>query len=193
MRANRIAVAETVTGYEATFFKTHKEVGIINSEDTNWKPSKDATKTMAREEFRKYAIKHAESIEVEWQPELQQQAWNRKFWKYENDDQVGIDAVELMKWTIQEICTKLNLVNQVTEVRFDSITPNASNLSYVEGGKYLSNGNWASAIVNLEVTMSLLDKETQIIYPIEMISGQLKKIKLDRVEIEEMIKDGMVA
>ena len=68
-----------------------------------------------------------------------------------------------------------------------------SNASYIENGRYLKNGNWAVAQVNLEVVCTIEGTSIDIIYPIEMRSGQLTKIKLTKSDIDGMIADsGMI-
>lgn len=195
VRANRVAIStdEDTGSLVATFYKTHDIVGIITQSDIKYKISDKMNRTATREDFRNKAIKKASEFGIKWQPELQEQAWDRKYWKYETDQMVEEDAIELMRWTIDGICKKLGMESQIKGIALDSIIPNESNLSYVENGKYLKNDNWASAIVNLEVTMTVEGKETEIIYPIEMVSGQLKKIKLDKATVAGMIEDGMVA
>lgn len=188
-RANRTAVERTENGYIARFYKTHTQVGIYEVSDAEWQASKDANATKAREEFRALAIAHALDIGVEWQPELQQQAWDRHFWKYENDSQVEEDAVTLMYWTIERLATKSKINVSISDISLDSIIAGNSNLSYVVDGRYEKNGNWAVATVNLAVNLQYGEEIQEIIYPIEMRSGQLTKIKMDIEEFRTMLSD----
>lgn len=165
-RANRVAIATTEVGFKATFYKTHDKVAFAYSDLEGWQPT-TKTQNAQREEFRIWVQENASKFGVEWKPELQTQAWERKFWKYESDSQVEEDAIELMGWTIRDICAKCKYQAQIGEVRLDSIVANKSNLSYVEDGKYTKNGNWASATVNLEVEMSINGTAIDIVYPIE--------------------------
>ena len=192
-RANRVVVRTEGTGYVAEFFKTHKSIQVVFSEDTNWTRNKDHNPTQAREDFRTWIQAHSSEFGVAWQPELQAQAWDRKYWKYEKDEQVEEDAIELMGWTIKSICNKVGLEVTIDNIKLDSIVPMESPLSYVENGKYTKNGNWAVAQVNLEVTATIEGTEIDIIYPIEMRSGQLTKIKLTKEEIKAMVEDSKVA
>ena len=193
-RANRVVVRATEDGgFEAEFFKTHKHIAVVASKDTSWKRNKEHNPTQAREDFRTWIQSNADQFGVNWMPELQQQAWDRKYWKYETDAQVEEDAIELMGWTIKTICEKVGLKVELGEMALDSIVPMDSPLGYVENGKYTKNGNWAVAQVNLEVRATIEDKEIDIIYPIEMRSGQLTKIKLTKEEIKAMVADSEVA
>lgn len=192
-RANRVVVRAEADGYVAEFFKTHKSIAVVMSEDTEWVRKADHNPTQAREDFRTYVQTHAEEYGVAWLPEYQAQAWDRHYWKYENDEQVEEDAIELMRWTIASICEKCGLAVDMGAMALDSISPMESPLSYVENGKYVKNGNWAVAQVNLEVKCTIEGSEIDIIYPIEMRSGQLTKIKLTKDIIMEMVADSKVA
>lgn len=193
-RANRVVVRATEDGgFEAEFFKTHKHIAVVASKDTDWHRNKEHNPTQAREDFRTWIQSNASQFGINWMPELQQQAWDRKYWKYETDEQVEEDAIELMGWTIKTICEKVGLKVELGKMALDSIVPMDSPLTYVENGKYTKNGNWAVAQVNLEVRATIEDKEIDIIYPIEMRSGQLTKIKLTKEEIKAMVADSEVA
>lgn len=187
-RANRVVVSATDDNMVADFYKTHKHVGTITSSDIGFKAS-STTKNGIREEFRQSAIQHTEEFGIAWIPEYQTQSWDRQYWKYETDEQVEEDAIELMKYTINKVCEGCKYQAHVESITLDSIIPMESNLSYVENGKYLKNGNWAVAQVNLEVKCTIQDTDIDIIYPIEMRSGQLTKIKLSKSDIDMMIAD----
>lgn len=193
MRANRTVVRTEGNGYVAEFYKTHKSVAVIDSEDTAWVRNKEHNPTQAREDFRTWIQTHASEFGVDWSPEYQQQAWDRHYWKYENDDQVEEDAITLMRWTIRKLAIATGLDVEVAEISLDAIVPNESSLSYVENGRYIKNGNWAVATVNLNVTLIKGDKEEEIIYPIEMRSGQLTKIKMNKAEFKAMVDEVFVA
>lgn len=192
-RANRVVVRTEANGYVAEFYKTHKSIAVVASEDTEWVADKTHNATQSRESFRTWVQAHAEEFGVDWIPELQQQAWDRKYWKYETDEQVEEDAIELMGWTIRSICEKVGLEIEIDSIVLDSIVPMDSPLSYVEHGKYTKNGNWAVAQVNLDVTATIEGTEINLIYPIEMRSGQLTKIKLSKDEILMMVADSKIA
>lgn len=192
-RANRVVVRAEADGFVAEFFKTHKSIAIVDSADTEWVADKTHNATQSREAFRTWVQTHAEEFGVDWSPEYQAQAWDRHYWKYENDAQVEEDAIELMRWTIVTICEKCGLTVDMGAMALDSISPMASPLSYVENGKYVKNGNWAVAQVNLEVKATIEGQDIDIIYPIEMRSGQLTKIKLSKDEILAMVADSKVA
>lgn len=192
-RANRVVVRTEGQGYVAEFYKTHKSICEVCSEDTNWTRNKEHNSTQAREDFRTYVQNHAEEYGVDWIPELQAQAWDRHYWKYETDAQVEEDAITLMGWTIKSLCEKVGLSVELGRMSLDSIVPMNSPLTYVENGKYTKTGNWAVAQVNLEVQAIVDGEEIDLIYPIEMRSGQLTKIKLTKEELQQMVADSRVA
>ena len=188
-RANRVVVRTEGNGYVAEFFKTHKSICVVASEDTEWVADKDHNATQSRESFRTWAQTHADEFGVDWSPELQQQAWDRHFWKYETDEMVEEDACTLMTWTIHKLAEATGYDLDVAQISLDAIVPNESPLTYVENGRYTKNGNWAVATVNLNVTLNWNGKEEEIIYPIEMRSGQLTKIKMNNAEFKAMVSE----
>lgn len=188
-RANRVVVRTENNGYVAEFFKTHKSIAVVEQSETNWTRNKEHNSTQAREDFRTYVQNHAEEYGVAWMPELQAQAWERKYWKYETDEQVEEDAYELMRWTIGKLAENTGLGVAVTDVRLDAMVPQDSPLSYVENGKYTKNGNWAVATVRLAVEMQMGDRTEEIAYDIEMRSGQLTKIKMAKDEFKAMVAE----
>ena len=192
-RANRVVIRTEADGYVAEFFKTHKSIATVEQSETTWVADKTHNSTQQRESFRTWVQNHAEEFGVDWMPELQAQAWDRHFWKYETDAQVEEDAITLMGWTIKTLCEKVGLSVELGKMALDSIVPMASPLSYVENGRYTKTGNWAVAQVNLEVRATVDGEEMDLIYPIEMRSGQLTKIKLTKEELQQMVADNKVA
>ena len=88
IRANRVVIRTEEQGFVAEFFKTHKSIKVVAQEDTEWTRNKEHNNTQAREDFRTWVQTHAEQFGVDWSPEHQAQAWDRHYWKYENDAQV---------------------------------------------------------------------------------------------------------
>lgn len=188
-RANRTIIRTTENGYEAEFFKTHKSIAVVTQEETEWVADKNHNSTQQRESFRTWVQTHADEFGVDWSPEYQAQAWDRHFWKYETDEQVEEDACTLMTWTIRKLAEATGYDLEVSAISLDAIVPNESPLAYVEHGRYAKNGNWAVATVNLNVTLRWEEREEEIIYPIEMRSGQLTKIKMNQVEFKAMVAE----
>jgi hypothetical protein len=192
-RANRVAVSKTEDGYKADFFKTHDHIATVDSKGTEWKPA-GLSQTADRESFRQWAVDNAEKYGVLWQPELQQQAWDRKYDKYENNEQVERDAAELMWYTVSELCYKCSYRAELREIKLDSIVPihqttKGNPIPYCTDGKYDKNGNWAWADLQMEVHVQINGADIDIVYPMQIISGQIKKITLSKKDIDQMIKD----
>lgn len=192
-RANRVAISKTADGWHADFFKTHDLVGSADSQNTDWKPE-GLSQTADRESFRAWVVKNADIYGVAWQPELQPQAWDRKYDKYENNEQVERDAAELMWWTVASLAEKCKYRAVLKKISLDSIVPmhqttKGNPISYVTEGKYDKNGNWAWADLQMEVHVEINGADIDIIYPMQIISGQIKKITLSKTDIDQMIKD----
>lgn len=193
-RANRVVVRTNNGFYEAEFFKTHKHITtVLEIECVGWTRDNEHTPTQSREAFRSWVQEHAFEFGVDWSPELQAQSWDRHYWKYETDEQVEEDAYELMHWTIAKLAKNAGEDIEVTNVTLDAIIPGESNLSYVENGRYTKNGNWAVATVRLAVELTKGDTTEEISYDIEMRSGQLTKIKMNKDEFKALVADVFVA
>lgn len=184
-RANRVAVQATEVGFVARFYRTHKYLGEIASQDTEWKPAEDSNKTQAREDFRTFAIAHADTIGVEFSDKQEKQAWDRKYQTYMEDEQVEEDAITLLGLTIDTIADKCKYDVQVDTLSLVSITAMESDLSYIEDGRYATSGAWAWAeiVMNIHLTNGL-DLE----YTMYLRSGQITKPKMTIAGFEEMVK-----
>jgi hypothetical protein len=192
-RANRVAISKTEDGWKADFYKTHDLVGTATSKGTEWK-SGGLSQTADREAFRAWVVEHAGEYGVFWQPELQAQAWDRKYDKYETDAQVEEDAAELMWWTVASLCEKCQYRAALKSITLDSIVPmhqttKGNPILYCTDGKYDKNGNWAWADLQMDVHMEINGADINIVYPMQIISGQIKKITLSKQDIDQMIKD----
>ena len=192
-RANRVVISKTETGYEATFYKTHAEVGKLMVSDAEWQHSDDANVTTARNEFRDFAIKHATDADVEWKPELQKQAWERKYSKYETDEQVGEDASTLLGLDINKVIGKAKYGSEIVGVTMTDIQPKECNLGYVIDGKYEKSGCWAYGAIEMAVTLNIdnpnLGKCTiDVIIGLDMVSGQIKKPHITVGKWNEMVE-----
>ena len=78
-RANRIAVQTIENGYRATFYRTHKTIGQIDSMDTAWQANADANSTTNRESFRSWVCEHSTEWDIEWDSGKAMQAWDREY------------------------------------------------------------------------------------------------------------------
>lgn len=184
-RANRIAIATTDNGYKATFYRTHKVVAEILSQDTAWTPADDANKTQAREDFRAYCTKNAGIWDIEWDDGKAEQAWDRRYQAYATDEQVSEDAITLLTPMIDRLVEKCKYQVSLAGIQMLSVDAEDTNFSYIEDGRYASNGNWAWADITMQV---VLDEGIGFEYHMALKSGQICKPKLTIAEFEDILK-----
>ena len=186
-RANRVTIVATEGTFEARFYRTHTYIGTIASMgDTDWTPNKDAKASENRESFRQWACEHAEDFDIEWNPDKQEQAWERKYKKYATDEQVGEDAITLMDMALTGVADKLGYE---WNIAFASIYAKKTDLSYIEDGRYVKDNCWAWADIVVDVTLTDADgKSIEIPMEMELVSGQIKKCKLTQTILKTKIQ-----
>jgi hypothetical protein len=181
-RANRIAVQNTEGGYVARFYRTHKYLGEVEIKTENGEHS-----NALREDARVQAIAQAHTIGVEWKPEVQAQAWERKYNTYETDEQVAEDTLTLVTPAIERLIEKCKYDVELTGIEVTAITPNPSNLSYVENGRYTKSGAWCTASIEVTVHTHTIGEDMDILYQVELKSGQICKPKTTILEWNLMV------
>lgn len=188
-RANRVTVQTVADGqYEARFYRTHRPLATVNSVETGWMADPKANSTTNRESFRNYVIEHADEVGVLWQPAKQVQAWERKHNSYLTDEQVAEDALTLVTPALERLAEKSRYDMWITsDIEVTAITPKESNLTYVEDGRYTKSGAWCVADIELELDVVVSDKKMQMVYHMEMKSGQICKPKTTIAEWNEMV------
>lgn len=184
-RANRVSVQATEQGYVARFYRTHKLVAEIQSQDTAFEPAEDANKTVQREAFRVYAIEHSAEYGVSFDNGKAEQAWDRKYQAYATDEQVYEDAITLLTPMINRLVEKCKYQVSLAEIQMLSVDAEDTNFSYIENGRYASNDNWAWADITMQV---VLDEGIELEYHMALKSGQICKPKLTIAEFEDMLK-----
>lgn len=193
-RANRVAIQSTNTGYRADFYRTHKKLATLWSEETTWQADESANKSAQREDFRKFAIENAHMAGILWNPADLRSAENKRIPKYENDEMLSKDAIDLLWGDLFELVQASNLGVEMGILSVDTISPmsrsaKGTDLSKlgISEGKYNSTGNWAWA--DLEMSL-VLTKDGQEIYyttTCQLVSGQLKKPHLTKTAFVEDI------
>lgn len=197
-RANRIAVQTIGAGYKADFYRTHKKLTTLLSDETGWEADESMNKSAQREDFRKYVIDHAEIYGILWNPNDMRAEENRRFAKYENDEDLKTDAVNMLGADIEELVAKCPYDVTHLSTEAEAIVPvthtakgvDLSKLGIIDG-KYERSGNWAWADVEIAVT---LFKETETIYfttKCQLVSGQLKKPHLTQTAFNESMKESL--
>lgn len=194
-RANRIAVQTTDTGYKADYYRTHKHLATLLSEDTTWVADETANKSAQREDFRKWAIEHADVVGIIWNPNDLRTEDNKRIAKYESDEALKEDAKAMMEADLTGLISKCPHGVTFLTLEADFITPmyqtaKGYDLSKmgVADGKYSSTGNWAWADVEMTLTLT---KDGEFIYyttKVQLVSGQLKKPHITQTSFNEDIK-----
>lgn len=176
-RANRVTVQAQADGYVATFYRTHKVLAKVVSRETSWQADPKANSTAQREAFRQWCIDHSAEYGVDWNPEQQTQAWARQYNRYLTDEQVGEDAITLVRERIYELASKCKYDAIVTDIVLGAVTPKDSILSYVENGRYSKDSAWCVADIELTVQMQVYGQDMEMPFTMEMKSGQICKPK----------------
>lgn len=186
-RANRVTIQSTDNGFKGVFYRTHTKLATIESADTAWKADPNANSTTNREGFRSWLISNADAYEIAWAPELQTQAWARKYNVYETDEQVSEDAVTLVMEAIERLAVKGKHTLDCIDITVDSIVPKQTTLTYVKNGRYEKNGAWCMAEISLTISAILYGQQIEIPYTMEMVSGQIKKPKTTIADWNEIL------
>ena len=198
IRANRIAVQTTDTGYKADFYRTHKHLATLLSEDSAWVADETANKTAQREDFRKWAIDHAEVVGILWQPQDLRTASNMRVAQYSTDEILKGDAVAMMWDTLWGLTQDCNLGVEFGTLTADLITPmtqtakgyDLSKMGVIDG-KYEKNGNWAWAEIEMTLTLTKEGQEIYFLTTCQLVSGQLKKPHITKTSFTESIKESL--
>lgn len=185
-RANRITVQTTENGFEGRFYRTHKLLATINSEETNFKAG-EGNSTTNREMYRAYLMEHAEEFGVIWNPTQQKQAWERKYNSYMTDEQVAEDALTLVEDAISRLADKSRYDMEIVSMDVSAVTAKESPLSYVEDGRYTKSGAWCVADIEVTIMVNIGGNEMEMLYNMEMKSGQICKPKTTIAEWNEMV------
>ena len=186
-RANRITVQTVENGYHATFYRTHGIIGQIDSVDTTWQVDADANSTTNRESFRAWVYDNAGLWDIEWNPATQQQAWDRKYSIYMTDEQVSEDTITLITPALDRLTDKCKYDMSIDSIDVSAIVAKNSTLSYVEDGRYTKSGAWCMADIEVTITCNIAGQQMDMLYRMEMKSGQICKPKTTIAEWNELV------
>lgn len=197
-RANRIAVQTTEAGYRADFYRTHKKLATMLSEESGWEADQTMNKSALREDFRRFAIDHAGDIGILWQPQDLRTEENKRIPKYENDDMLKEDAVAMLTKDIYELVAKCPYgvsylgmeAEWITSVTHTAKGTDLTKLGVIDG-KYEKSGNWAWADVEMMVTLTKEGQEVYYTTKVQLVSGQLKKPHITQTSFNESIKTSL--
>ena len=199
VRANRIAVQVTTTGLKADFYRTHKKLATLLSDESGWEADDSMNKSAQREDFRRFAIEHSADIGILWQPQDLRTEENKRIAKYESDESLKVDAVNMLTNDIYELVAKcpygVSFINMdaewITPVTHSAKGTDLTKLGVIEG-KYEKSGNWAWADVEMCVTLTKDGQETYFFTKVQLVSGQLKKPHITQTSFNEAIKTNLV-
>ena len=198
VRANRVSINATEDGYKADFYRTHKKITTVLSNETGWEADDTMNKTAQREDFRQYMIKNAEVFGIEWKPQDMRADSNKRIAKYESDEVLTQDTIALVEDGIKALITKCPYEISLKGIEVDEIVPVAqsakgtdlSKLGVIEG-KYERSGNWAWADLALTVTM-MANEEIYYTTKCQLVSGQLKKPHITQTSFNESVKASLI-
>jgi len=215
IRANRVSVKPLGDCFIADFYRTHKKLKTINSSDIpadKWQKHdpllKETTKLQIREDFRSYCISEAKTFGIEYDPVDRRTDANKRASSYQTDDVLISDTITMIEQDIATFINKMPDFNMVEryDISVDSINPlyqTAKGVSLdklgIEDGKYVSNGKWAWATIDVMVTLFTTVKDengqaVEIYQPINMqlASGQLKKMHITQTLWNTEIHKSMI-
>ena len=198
VRANRIAVQVTPTGFKADFYRTHKKLATLLSEESGFEADASLNKSALREAFRQFAISHASDIGILWQPQDLRTEENKRIPKYENDQMLMDDAVAMLEQDIYQLVAKcpygisyLNMeAEAIVAVTHSAKGTDLTKLGVLEG-KYERSGNWAWADVEMLVTLTKDGEDIYYTTKVQLVSGQLKKPHITQTSFNESIKTSL--
>ena len=197
-RANRVTVNAGEDGYKADFYRTHKKLVTIGSVETGWEADDTMNKSAQREDFRQYVISHAEVFGIEWKPQDMRTDANKRYAKYETDDMLIEDAINMLRADIESLVAKTPYEVSLQGIEVDEITPvthsakgtDLAKLGVIDG-KYEKSGNWAWAELAINVTM-MANEEIYYDTKCQLISGQLKKPHITQTAFNDSVKASLI-
>ncbi len=190
-RANRITIMTNGNGYEGRFYRTHKLLATIHSNNTNWQANADANSTTNKEMYRIYLIEHSAEYGIVYNPNQQTQTWNRKYNSYMTNEQVAEDAIELIGKALDRLAEKSRYDMTIDSIEMTDIRAKESTLTYVEDGKYVKSGAWCVADIEMTISATVNGHGIEMVYNMEMKSGQICKPKTTIAEWNEMVAKEM--
>lgn len=197
-RANRVSVKVWGEGYQADFYRTHKKLATVHSEDTVWTPDESANKSAQREAFRQFVIDTAPVWGIDWKPQDMRAEANRRLAKYETDQALMEDTVAMLSADIDTLVAKCPHQVSILSVEAEAIVPmthtaKGSDLAKlgVIDGKYERSGNWAWAEVEVAVTLTKGGETIYYTTKCQLVSGQLKKPHITQTSFNESIKESL--
>ena len=197
-RANRVTINAGEDGYRADFYRTHKKLTTILSQETGWEINAEMNKSAQREDFRQYVISHAEVFGIEWKPQDLRTDANKRYAKYETDEMLIEDTISMLRADIESLIAKTPYEVSLQGIEVDEIVPvthsakgtDLAKLGVIDG-KYEKSGNWAWAELAINVTM-MANEEIYYTTKCQLVSGQLKKPHITQTAFNDSIKASLI-
>ena len=197
-RANRVTINTEGEGYKADFYRTHKKLTTILSQETGWEMNAEMNKSAQREDFRQYVISHAEVFGIEWKPQDLRTDANKRCAKYETDEMLIEDTISMLRADIESLIAKTPYEVSLQGIEVDEIVPvthsakgtDLAKLGVIDG-KYEKSGNWAWAELAINVTM-MASEEIYYATKCQLVSGQLKKPHITQTAFNDSIKASLI-
>ena len=186
-RANRVTVQAIENGYRATFYRTHSIIGQIDSMDTKWQANEDANSTTNRESYRAWVCEHSTEWDIEWDSDKAMQAWDRKYNTYMTDEQVAEDTIILITPALDRLTEKCKYDMKIVGLEVTAVSPVDTDLTYVEDGRYTKSGAWCMAQIEIEVSVKIAGQAMDMLYMVNMKSGQICKPRTTIADWNELI------
>ena len=195
MRANKVTVNVVEEGFKADFYRTHKHLATVMSEDIGFQYDEGVTKSGARELFRAYVISHAEEFGIDWNPADMRAEGNIRKASYETDEDLIDDAMSMLLPQMKGFADACKYPVEWCGISHEDIEPmtttaKGTDLSAlgITDGKYNKSGKWAWALVGFTITLKFNGDEIYMPIKIELVSGQLKKPKMGITLFNETVK-----
>lgn len=204
VRANRVAIRTMGEDIVAVFYRTHKLLKEINSNNTTWNaPEQAVNKLMVRENFRLWIIENAAEFGIQYDPIDRRSAENTRTPKYETDDMLIKDAESMILPEMRALMDKVTVKYPDVEwagVAHDEIVPmtktgsgkELTSLGIVNGRYGKGEGNWAWAVVKFTVTIKYRGNECYIPVQMQLVSGQLKKTGIGITDFIAKVKTEII-
>jgi hypothetical protein len=185
-RANRISVQTTDEGIIATYWRTHKKVGIITVVEAmaeGFVADPTLNKTATRELFRVWMCNNADRFGIKYDPADNRQPTNIFPSKYTSDDLLTewskkIVINDIFDWT-NKVAEEYKSVVIVTS-NIDTDNPlEVTNRNGKDVSPKYGNGNWAYATIPVTATVQVIEGENAnegyVTMMVQLVSGQMKK------------------
>ena len=197
-RANRIAVQTTNEGFKADFYRTHKKLTTIFSEETTWMADESMNKSAQREDFRRFAIENANTFGINYDPADKRELGNVRVAKYESEHILMVDAMGFMAGDVAMLISKCPYGVEYESLMAESVAPvthsakgtDLSTLGIIDG-RYEKSGNWAWADVEMTLTLRKAEQVIYYSFNCQLVSGQLKKPHITQTAFNESIKESL--